>query len=474
MKRTFTGGAGAERRLVVIEISGARLGVLQKKADGTTKRNVKELPSEADARSECDRIARDLLSRGYVEQSGAVAKQARPAAVVPASEALSVHDAYDDVEPAAPVLPRRGAPVAATPAEAEPKKKKKSGKKKKRKAKTDDGLDKRVLLGIAAVGLALVGLVGYIVYDGFIKPPTIVGTWKGSMIDFEIGKPIIHTQYELLLDEKKRASMTLQEKFTSVGTYAVKGDRLVLTFQDDEGGETSEREYKFKLGRTTMDLYDPRTGKQLVELIRFTEAPVIRGVGKDKEKDKAPSKDLIADAEGEVDKAADERLASVAYAAKDNAFRLRHPLGWEAETGARGDNSYSWVSLTKGSAKVQITADVQGSLMSGSDTARGDIEEGSELAPVHVAHEQHAKAVAEDFSDYKESKPTLFKGAGLGEGRIATFTASGSGLFGSKLRGYRLTLLTNDRRVTVLCHAPADEFDKLKPTFLAVCRSLSR
>jgi hypothetical protein len=70
--------------------------------------------------------------------------------------------------------------------------------------------------------------------------------------------------------------------------------------------------------------------------------------------------------------------------------------------------------------------------------------------------------------------PTLFKGSRLGEGRLATFTASGGGLFGSKLRGYRVTLLTNDRRVTVLCHAPVAEFPKLKPTFLAVCRSLAR
>ena len=35
-------------------------------------------------------------------------------------------------------------------------------------------------------------------------------------------------------------------------------------------------------------------------------------------------------------------------------------------------------------------------------------------------------------------------------------------------------LLTNDRRVTVLCHCPVAELGKLKPTFLAVCRSLSR
>jgi hypothetical protein len=68
---------------------------------------------------------------------------------------------------------------------------------------------------------------------------------------------------------------------------------------------------------------------------------------------------------------------------------------------------------------------------------------------------------------------STFKGGALGEGRIATFTASG-GLFGSRLRDYRVTLLTNDRGVSILCHCPEGEFAKLKPTFLAVCRSLSR
>jgi hypothetical protein len=94
---------------------------------------------------------------------------------------------------------------------------------------------------------------------------------------------------------------------------------------------------------------------------------------------------------------------------------------------------------------------------------------------VHTAHVLYKKTASEEFSgDYEESEPTLFKGSNLGEGRIAGFTASAGGLFGGKLRGIRVTLLTNDRRVTVLCSCPEKEFEKLKPTFLAVCRSVTR
>ena len=126
--------------------------------------------------------------------------------------------------------------------------------------------------------------------------------------------------------------------------------------------------------------------------------------------------------------------------------------------------------LTNSPAKIQVYADIQGSLMSGSDSA-GQFEEGSELAPVHRAHELYKRVAAEELSDYQEGKPGVFKGSSLGEGRISLFKASG-GLFGSNLKGFHVTLLTKDRRLSVLAYGPEGEFAKLKPTYLAVCRSL--
>ena len=134
---------------------------------------------------------------------------------------------------------------------------------------------------------------------------------------------------------------------------------------------------------------------------------------------------------------------------------------------------YSWARFTRGSAKVQVFADIAGSLTSGPSPG-GNFEEGSELAPVHGAHERYKKTASGLYADYQESEPALFKGSALGEGRVATFTGSGGGMLGGKIRGIRVTLLTNDRRVSVICEAPATEFDADKATFLAICRSLSR
>jgi hypothetical protein len=506
-------GPATARKVVVIEVNGTHVAVAQTKADGTTKRTAKELKDEAQARAECERLVADLLSHGYAEQTPtSVAPKARPVAR-PAAPATgtgegNIHALLDEelrpAEPAGAVLPRvatKPSSQADSRSESTPAKKKKGGKKKRKKDGADD-LDKRVLAGVAAVVLVLVGLVGYIAYDVFLKPASIVGTWEGTMVEHEIGHGISQAKYRMVLDEQKNASLTLETplfgKVTQVGTYEFKGDRLKLHVKDESDDkdngpaadkaeteksevkkdeaekdevekferEMSDRVYKVALKSVTLDLYDPSSGKLLVQLLRFREPPK---VGKTKG---APVIAKPGDMNETIDKAADDRLASVDLGAKDGSFRIRHPKGWKVESGARPDNTYARVNLTNDSATISAIADVAGSLMSGSAVA-GDYSEGSESAPVHRAHALNQKNVADEFSDYKESAPAVLKGSTLGEGRIATFTASG-GLFGSRIRGYRVTLLTNDRRVSVVCQCPEKEFPQYKPTFLAVCRSLSR
>jgi hypothetical protein len=206
-------------------------------------------------------------------------------------------------------------------------------------------------------------------------------------------------------------------------------------------------------------------------LIRQSREKPVVGGGADAPPAEAPTDVALRDPD-KVDKSADERLASVQLSPNDNAFRLRHPKGWNAEHSSRPDHTYSSAILTDGSAKIEVYADVAGSLMTGSPA--NQYEEGSELAPVHRAHELYKRQAEEAFSNYKETKPTLFKGSSLGEGRLSEFTASEGLIFSSKLKGYHVTLLTNDRRITIFCHCPEGEFDKFKPTFLAVCRSLAR
>ena len=482
--RHFTLELGKSRKFVVIELQGSLMRVVQGNSLGITGRTEKELASELQARTAAERMAGELTARGYVEQVSTPASAtpprplivARPAPAPPTRPAPAVPRPVDGLgldvlaeatngrsAEAAMLLPRMAAPAAAIEEAAKPRKKATTRKKKKEGA-SDDGLDKRVIALFVAVGLACVGFVGFLGYDTFLKPPTIVGHWEGSRLEHEKGKFLTHTSYQLILDGARNATMTIEQN-TSAGTYTFRGNQLVLTFKDEDG-ETSQTTYKVALGRSTLELYEPGGDTKLVELIRYhaQSAAIVAQRAKPAE---APKNLGVPPANPDDD----AKLVAVEFISKDAAFRLKRPASWEVESGSRPDNTYSWARFTRDSAKVQIYADIAGSLMTGSNQSQHD--EGSELAPVHAAHTLYARKAAEDYSGYAESPPTLFKGSALGEGRISTFTASG-GLFGGKLQGFRITLLTNDRRISILCEAPGSQFSKYQPTFLALARSLAR
>ncbi len=289
--RRFTLGSGTDRTIVVIELNGTRMSVFQTMADGTTKRSARDFGSEAEARSASDQMTRELVSRGYAER---VARGTKPAtmgatALKPATrarehEAVTSNDVYDDVwapgGTTAPALQRiASAPsVQSSVDDATRKKKKTGGKKKKKKAQSGDALDKRVLAGVGAVAVVFIGVIAFVVYDFFIKPPTIVGVWRGGMVEHEISRSLTLTQYDLVLDDKRRAALALQgardEPTRMVGTYVVKGNRLTLAVKDDDGNP-SDRDYKIVLGRVTLELYDPESGKLLVQLLRSRDSPVV-------------------------------------------------------------------------------------------------------------------------------------------------------------------------------------------------------
>jgi hypothetical protein len=290
--RRFRLGSGTDRKFVVIEVNGTRMSIVQMMPDRVPKRSERDFASEAEARSASDQMARELISRGYAEAPARGAKPAstgaaasKPAAEAREHETAAPNHAFDDLDApaaaAAPVLTRlASAPGGKSAPDDAPQNKKKRGKKKRKKAQSGDALDKRVLAGVGAVVVAFIGVIGFIVYDVFIKPPTIVGVWRGGMIEHEISRSLTLAQYDLVLDDKRRASLALQgpgeeSATTTVGTYDVKGNRLKLALKDEDGTQ-SDREFKIVLGRATLELWDPESGKLLVQLLRFRETPVVR------------------------------------------------------------------------------------------------------------------------------------------------------------------------------------------------------
>ena len=140
--RTFKIGHGDDRKFVVLEVRGSLLRVTKGNSDGTSRLSEKELPGEAEAQSACERMARELISRGYVERnSSSPSKEGSARPVAASSKKAASSDRSDGLdlgllaeagegnsEAVESLLPR----LAPTPAAEVAPKKKKAGKKKKK------------------------------------------------------------------------------------------------------------------------------------------------------------------------------------------------------------------------------------------------------------------------------------------------------------------------------------------------------
>jgi hypothetical protein len=157
------------------------------------------------------------------------------------------------------------------------------------------------------------------------------------------------------------------------------------------------------------------------------------------------------------------------FVVKDGAFSCKAPKGWNVEQGARPDNTYSWAKFTKNDVQIKVMASVGGSLLADPMKAANANNPHAE-SPTAFLHERGKKDMQEEFSGYKEGEPKKIE-TSLGEGRQATFVASGS--LGSSIKGYRATLLSNDRQVTVVCQCPAAEWKTLQRAFNEVIKSMS-
>jgi len=159
------------------------------------------------------------------------------------------------------------------------------------------------------------------------------------------------------------------------------------------------------------------------------------------------------------------------YNAKDGSFACQYPAGWEAAGGGKG---HQWAKFTSGSAEIKIETNISGSLIGdiaqSRNQAAGIQDAHEDLAPVAQVHEMEKEGFAEDMSNYEEQAPQTVR-TGLGDARKAEFTASGT--FGGTIHGYRVTALSRDRRVQVVCQCSESDWETLRPAFDRVIESLA-
>jgi hypothetical protein len=162
--------------------------------------------------------------------------------------------------------------------------------------------------------------------------------------------------------------------------------------------------------------------------------------------------------------------AFVPYHSPDGRFSCDYPKGWEAAGGGKADSPMSWAKFTSGGAEIRVDADFAGSLYGDIAKAQGAGMGGDAEPAVARVHPMGIRHMKDEFSNYEEREAKSFKSKGLGEGRKAIFIASGA--LGAKTFGYRATLLSGDRRITIITTSPATNWQTLKPAFDTVIASL--
>jgi hypothetical protein len=160
----------------------------------------------------------------------------------------------------------------------------------------------------------------------------------------------------------------------------------------------------------------------------------------------------------------------VTYNSTDGRFSCDYPKGWEAAGGGKADKPISWAKFTAGNAEIRVDTDFAGSLY-GDMAKAGSAMSGDEEPPAAKVHPLGARAMKQEFGEkYEERDAKQFQSKGFGEGRKSVFIAPGS--FGSKIYGYRATLLSGDRRITIIATCNATNWQALKPAFDTVIASL--
>jgi hypothetical protein len=161
--------------------------------------------------------------------------------------------------------------------------------------------------------------------------------------------------------------------------------------------------------------------------------------------------------------------AFVPYNSTDGRFSCDYPKGWEATGGGKADKPISWAKFTAGNAEIRVDTDFAGSLF-GDMAKAGSAMSGDSEPPAAKVHPLGARHMKDEFNNYQEREAKSFQSKGFGEGRKSIFIADGS--LGSKIYGYRATLLSGDRRITIITTCPATNWQALKPAFDTVIASL--
>lgn len=183
------------------------------------------------------------------------------------------------------------------------------------------------------------------------------------------------------------------------------------------------------------------------------------------------------------------------FVANDKAFQCDYPSGWKARQG-QPQGIASWAEFKKGSAQIEIDANLQGSLQGDiltatqtmGDNMGGDFAGasggmpgvpgmtgggggGQRRPPIEILHEAAAEDLSDTMDDYKELPAQKFTSR-VGDARISEFSYKGEGFKGG-MKGYRVSIMGGDKLFSIKCECTDKDFPLLKNAFIKTLNSIA-
>lgn len=160
------------------------------------------------------------------------------------------------------------------------------------------------------------------------------------------------------------------------------------------------------------------------------------------------------------------------YNAKDGSFACDTPDGWEIKGGGKSGTPV-WAKFSSGSALIHFKASSTNRLANAALSGRSaDANAIPNFAPVHLLHVDAIKQAEQEYEGYTEIAGPTVMNSKLGPARMSEFNYSTS--FGTKMHGYRISIIGFDRGVNVYCTCPESDWKRLNPVFDKVLASIVR
>jgi hypothetical protein len=158
------------------------------------------------------------------------------------------------------------------------------------------------------------------------------------------------------------------------------------------------------------------------------------------------------------------------------------PEGWNSVTGGGANGIPIYVRINHDDISIDIR-ETEGSsakgkmkkaIMSGQELNQiggPSIGRLGEAPGIDSTHGYHLDVVMKNFSNYRENAAQPIE-TGFGMGLISDFTAE-EGLFHSRVKGCRASLVARDHQYNIVCKCPAAQFKAVKPVFEKIVASLN-